>query len=38
MVAGIEKEEISPPISKCSEYAGGEGGDGNYIIDLENYL
>lgn len=38
MVAGIEKEEISPPIGRCNEYAGSEAGDGEYIIDLEDYL
>lgn len=38
MVAGIEKAEVSPPIGKCDEYAGGEGGEGEEIIDLEDYL
>lgn len=34
MVAGIEKEAVLPPISRCSQLAGD---DGEEIIDLEDY-
>jgi hypothetical protein len=38
MVAGVEKEERPVPLGACNEYAGETTGDGNAIMDLDNYL